>query len=165
MPPAELPDPEDLWTVFHILCEDDAKPMPLIQGHGLEVQIDHLLVGFIGTGVLLRVRNLTDHAVSLNLDEAQIDGRSVSVGRYDDDSERIIAPGAQTSVVYVLGTSNSDEDFWLHTFDALRLSLRCDNGNPVWVGLRSADGPVKPIFGGTELSAGELLIEEGAWED
>ena len=150
--------------MFHTLCEDETKPLPLIQGRGLEVQIDHLLVGFIGTGVLLRVRNLTGHAVSLNLDEAQIDGRSVSVGRYGDDRERIIAPGAETSVVYVLGTSDSDEDFWPHTFDALRLSLRCDNGNPVWVGLRSADGPVKPLFGGTELSAGQLEIEPGEWD-
>ena len=170
-PPAELPAPEDLWTVYHTLCEDGAKPLPLIQGPALEVKIDHLLVGLTGAAVCLSVRNLTDRAVSLNLDEAQIDGRSVSVGRnmsvgrYGAEGERIIAPGAGTSVVYVLGTSDSDEEFWPHALEALRLSLRCDGGKPVWVGLRPADGPVQPAFGGTVLPAEALEIEASVWDD
>lgn len=162
--PGELPVHEDLWVLRHNLCADEAAPMPLIQGPALEVQIDRLLVGLIGTGVVLKVRNLSDRAALLSLDEAQIDGRSVSVGRYSRDGERIIAAGAETSVVYALGTADSDEDFWPHTFEALRLCLRCDQSGPVWVGLRAADGPVKPVFGGTELSADALRIEAGAWD-
>lgn len=161
-PPAELPAPEDLWTVFHNLCEDGAKAEPLIQGPALEVGIDHLLVGRSGVGVLLKVRNLTDQAISLNLDEARIDGQSVTVGRYNNDNERIIAPGAETSVVYALGTS--DESLWPYTFGALRLLLRCGDREAAWVELRAVDGPVEPAFGGTVLSAEELEIEQGAWD-
>lgn len=158
-PPAELPLPDDLWTVYHNLCEGDTASRPLIQGDTLDVQIDHLLVGLSGVGVLLKVRNLTDNTISLNLDEAQIDGQSVSVGRYGNDNERIIAPGAETSVVYALGTSDSEEESWPRSLSALRLSLRCGDESAVWVGLSAFDGPVEPVFGGTELSADQLLIE------
>ena len=161
-PPTEFPAPDDLWTLYHNLCEEVTEPKPLIQGSTLDVQIDHLLVGLTGVGVLLRVRNLTDRTISLNLDEAQINGQSVSVGRYGNDNERIIAPNAETSVVYVLGTSASEEDSWPRSFSNLQLSLRCDDENPVWVRLRAADGPIEPVFGGTELSAGKLEIESHA---
>ena len=157
-PPETLADPDDLWTVFHRLCEDRAEPRTLLDSPEMEVQLDRLIFGLTGVGVLMNVENRTDHAVTLDMTGAEINGRPASVGLYSFDARRFIMPGAGTQVVYCLGATEEEEEYWATTVDDVAIDLSLNGGDPARVAFSAAAGPVEPVLGGTVLEAGEVEI-------
>ena len=67
-----------------------------------------------------------------------------------------LQPGTQ--VVYCLGSTEEEEEYWATTVADVAIDLSLNGGDPARVAFSAAKGPVEPVLGGTVLEAGEVEI-------
>ncbi len=173
--PVPLPQgdlaPEELMYTYRPLCDDGAAPALLVAGTEVEAWIDHLLVGYNGICLSLTLRNLTDHAIILSLDEALVNGINAGEGDGRSLKRHMVAPGAVTRASYLL-----DVDDQLPgglPVNSLRLFMRCGRApesawtkpawtESAWAALHCPEGTALSAPGGAVLSADALGIEPAA---
>ena len=173
--PVPLPQgdlaPEELMYTFRRLCDDGAAPALLAAGTEVEAWIDHLVVGYNGISLSLMLRNLTDHAITLSLEEALVNGIHAGEGDGRSPKRHIVAPGAVSRASYLLGVN--DELPGGLPVNSLRLNMRCGRvpesawteptwTEAAWATLHCPEGTALSVPGGAVLPADALRIEPAA---